>query len=85
MGKLQIYELTKPELDNLINLCNFTADELEYFNARAKGKSHVMIGIECHLSDSKVNALSRAVRRINKQAYCFTQYAIFVNKLSLLV
>lgn len=63
MGKLQIYELTKPELDNLINLCNFTADELEYFNARAKGKSHVMIGIECHLSDSKVNALSRAVRR----------------------
>lgn len=63
VSKLQIYELTKPELDNLISLCNFTADELKYFNARAKGKSNISIGIDNYWSESKVSSLSRSVRR----------------------
>lgn len=60
---MQIYNLTKPELDELRGLCNFTREELTYFNARAKSDSNTMIGMENYWSESKVNALSRNVRK----------------------
>lgn len=60
---VQIYELTKPEIDKLVNLCNFTPDEMEYFLQRAKNKSHTEIGFNSHWSDRKVTNLSRSVKR----------------------
>ncbi|MCM1276787.1 MAG: hypothetical protein NC299_15745 [Lachnospiraceae bacterium] len=60
---MQIYELTKPELDSLINLCNFTPDELKYFNQRSRHKSHIQIELDNYWSTSKVSSLSKSVRR----------------------
>ena len=37
---MQIYDFTAPELTQLRELCNFSDDELEYFNLRAKHKSN---------------------------------------------
>lgn len=60
---MKLYELTKPELDGLRELCNFTPDELVYFNARARYKSNVAIAADNFWSDSKVSSLARTVRR----------------------
>ena len=42
---MQIYDFTRPELEYLIAQCNFTEQELEYFELRAKGKSNVQIAM----------------------------------------
>ncbi len=42
---MKIYDLTKPELDLFREMCNFTPDELFYFNERAKHKTHVQIAM----------------------------------------
>ena len=60
---MKIYELTKPELDMFRDMCNFTPDELFYFNERAKYKTHVQIATSKYWSESKVNALSKSVRQ----------------------
>ena len=60
---MKLYELTKPELDKLRELCNFTPDEMTYFNANARQKSNVEIAVDNYWSDSKVSFLARAVRR----------------------
>ena len=59
---MQIYDFTKPELDMLIELCNFTPDELEYFNMRAKYKSNIEIALEMNVSEAKVSKLARKVK-----------------------
>lgn len=59
---MKIYDFTKPELDRFIELCNFTEDELEYFNLRSKGKSNVQIAMQMHISESKVSVLARRVK-----------------------
>ena len=59
---MQIYDFTKPELDMLIELCNFTPDELEYFNLRSKGKSNIEISLAMNISESKVSKLARKVK-----------------------
>lgn len=59
---MKIHELTKPELDMFRELCNFTPDELFYFNERAQRKTHLQIAMAKYWSDSKVNAVSRSVR-----------------------
>lgn len=60
---MKIYELTKPELDELINLCNFSPEELSYFTQRAKHYTNIQIGINCYWSESKVSTIARAVRK----------------------
>ena len=40
---MQIFDFTVPELDMFRNLCNFTEDEREYFELRARGKSNVQM------------------------------------------
>lgn len=60
---MQIYELTKPELDMFREMCNFTPDELFYFNERAQHKTHLQIATSKYWSESKVNAISRSVRK----------------------
>lgn len=59
---MKLYDFTKPELDMLLALCNFTEDEEEYFNLRSKGKSNVQIAMQMNVSESKVSVLARKVK-----------------------
>ena len=63
MKQLKICRFTEPELDVFRRLCNFTPDERKYFELRARDKSNVAIGLELHWSESKVNSLSKEVKR----------------------
>lgn len=59
---LQPYDFTTPELIQLRELCNFSEDELEYFNLRAKHKSNTFISIEMNVSEAQVSKLARRVK-----------------------
>lgn len=59
---MQIYDFTVPELNMFRELCNFTSDELMYFNLRAKYKSNVEIAIEMSVSESQVSKLAKKVK-----------------------
>ena len=59
---MQIYDFTQPELDVFRHKCNFTPDEEEYFELRARGLSNIQIALEMHVSDSKVSKLARKVK-----------------------
>ena len=59
---LQPYDFTEPELDQLRQLCNFSDDELEYFNLRAKHKSNIFISIEMNVSEAQVSKLAKRVK-----------------------
>ena len=59
---MQLYDFTKPELDYFIANCNFTPDELCYFNLRAMYKSNIQIAMEMNVSESKVSKLARKVK-----------------------
>ena len=58
----QLYDFTVPELNRLRELCNFSPQELEYFNLRAKHKSNVEIALTMHVSESQVSKLARKVK-----------------------
>ena len=59
---MQIYDFTIPELDKLRELCNFSPQELEYFNLRSKHKSNVEIALTMHVSEGQVSKLARKVK-----------------------
>ena len=59
---MKLYCFTKPELDILRALCNFTEDEEEYFNLCSKGKSNVQIAMTMNVSEAKVSKLARKVK-----------------------
>lgn len=59
---MQVYDFTKPELDMFRELCNFTPDELEYFNLRSSGMSNVQIALEMNVSESKVSKLAKKTK-----------------------
>ena len=59
---MQPYDFTVPELEMLREKCNFTPDELCYFNLRAMYKSNVQIAMEMNVSESKVSKLARKVK-----------------------
>lgn len=59
---MQIYDFTVPELEVFRELCNFSDDELEYFNLRAKRKSNVEIAMAMSVSESQVSKLARRVK-----------------------
>lgn len=58
----QIYDFTEPELENFRHLCNFTPQELQYFNLRAKYNSNIQIAYEMNVSESTVSVLARKVK-----------------------
>lgn len=63
MEKLpKICNFVEWELDMFREKCNFTDDELCYFNLRAKDKSNVQIALEMNISESKVSKLARKVK-----------------------
>lgn len=59
---MQIYDFTVPELDKFRELCNFSPQELEYFNLRARHKSNVEISMDMHVSEAQVSKLARKVK-----------------------
>jgi len=59
---MQVYDFTNPELDMLRQQCNFSDEELEYFNLRAKHLSNVQISLQMHISESKVSKLARKIK-----------------------
>lgn len=58
-----ISDFVEWELQMFRDKCNFTEDEMQYFNLRAKGKSNVQISLEMNVSESKVSTLARKVKR----------------------
>ena len=59
---VKLCSLVEFELQNLREQCNFTPDELAYFNLKAKDKSNVQIAEIMHVSESKVSCLARQVK-----------------------
>lgn len=57
-----IRDFTVPELNRFRELCNFTEDEMTYFNLRAKDKSNVQIAMEMSISEAQVSKLARRVK-----------------------
>lgn len=58
----KIADFVEWELQMFRDKCNFTDDELFYFNLRAKDKSNVQIAFEMNVSESKVSKLARKVK-----------------------
>ena len=59
---MKIRDFTVPELNRFRELCNFTEDELVYFNLRARDKSNVQIAIEMNVSEPQVSKLAKRVK-----------------------
>ena len=53
---------TQPEIDELIQLCNFTPREREVFETRAKGKSVVEARFSLSLSERTIERDSAKIR-----------------------
>ena len=63
MKNIKICDFVEWELQKFRDECNFTDDELKYFNLRAKNKSNVQISMEMHVSETTVCALSKKVKK----------------------
>ena len=63
MKQLKICDFVKWELDMFREQCNFTEEELIYFNLKAKNKSNVEVAMDMHISEPKVSILARKVRK----------------------
>lgn len=59
---MKICDFTVPELDMFRAKCNFTDEELEYFNLRSKDMSNVAIALQMNVSESKVSKLAKKVK-----------------------
>jgi len=59
---MKIYDFVEWELEKFRKECNFTDEELEYFNLRAKGKSNVEISLTMNISTAKVSVLAKKVK-----------------------
>lgn len=62
MKLIQLYDFTVPELNVFREQCNFTPDELQYFELRSKYKSNVEIAFIMNISEAKVSKLARKVK-----------------------
>lgn len=59
---MQIYDFVESELNYFRQECNFSDEELEYFNLRAKHYSNQQIAIKMNVSESKVSSLAKKVK-----------------------
>jgi len=59
---MKICDFVESELQMFRDKCNFTDEEMTYFNLRAKDKSNVQIALEMNVSESKVSKLARKVK-----------------------
>lgn len=58
----KLCSFVKPEIDYFIENCNFTDDELEYFNYKIKDKSNVYISMQMNVSEGQVSKLAKRVK-----------------------
>lgn len=61
-SRMKIRDFVEWELQMFRDKCNFTEDELTYFNLRAKDKSNVQIAFEMNISESQVSKLAKRVK-----------------------
>lgn len=59
---MKIRDYTEIELDVFRQYCNFTEDELIYFNLRARDISNIKISLEMNVSTSQVSKLAKRVQ-----------------------
>lgn len=59
---MKLCDFTVPELDRFRELCNFTDEELEYFNLKSRDVSNIQIALKMNISESKVSILARKVK-----------------------
>ena len=59
---MQICDFVEWELQKFRNECNFTDEELEFFNYRSKNISIEQIAEDMNISVGKANRLSRKVK-----------------------
>lgn len=59
---MQIYDFVEFELQYFRDNCNFSSQELEYFNLRAKHKSNIEISFAMHVSEGQVSKLAKRVK-----------------------
>ena len=59
---MKIYDFVEWELQKFRDECNFTDDELEYFNLKAKNKSNIQISSEMCVSEPQVSKLAKRVK-----------------------
>lgn len=57
-----INDFVEWELNKFREECNFSDEELTYFNLRAKNKSNVQIAMQMNVSEAKVSKLARRVK-----------------------
>lgn len=62
MKNLRINDFVEFELQYFRDYCNFSDEEMAYFNLRAKDKSNVQIAMELNVSEAKVSKLARRVK-----------------------
>ncbi len=55
-------DFTKPEIEYLLDRCNFTEEEERYFLLRTRDKSNVQISLEMNVSETQVSRLARRVK-----------------------
>lgn len=58
----KIPDFVEFELQYFRDQCNFSDEELMYFNLRAKNKSNIQIAMEMNVSEAKVSKLARRVK-----------------------
>ena len=63
MKQIQIADFVNWELDKFRRECNFSPDELEYFNLRASHNTNENIAELMNVSMSKVDTLSKKVKQ----------------------
>lgn len=59
---MKIRDFVEWELQMFRDKCNFTEDELAYFNLRAKDKSNIQIALEMNVSEAQISKLARRVK-----------------------
>ena len=59
---MKIRDFTVPELNKFRELCNFTEDEMMYFNLRAKDLSNTQISLKMSVSEAQVSKLAKRVK-----------------------
>lgn len=59
---MQIYDFVEWELQKLRDECNFSEDEMMYFNLRAKHISNVQIALRMNISEAQVSKLAKRVK-----------------------
>jgi DNA-binding NarL/FixJ family response regulator len=62
MKIIQPYQFTEPELQMFREKCNFSEDEMRYFNLRAKHLSNLQISFEMNISTSTVSNIAKRVK-----------------------